>query len=127
MNDEVEMLAKRLRDNADRPMSAIDLANEFGLSNTKLARDVKTLLKYDGFFDLGNNMLMFTGNADMAAFEIFRFVAPHISFNEYLQNRERPHVLMRLSRDREVAYRADTEKMLQDAVKEREKRGNSVF
>jgi len=123
----VEQLAKRFRDNPDRPFNMSDIASEFGLSEARMARSMSDLLKRDGFFDLGNNRLMFTGNMDMAGFEIFRFAAPHISFEEYMKHRETPHLLMRLSRDREIACRIDGEKMLQDAVREREKRGNSVF
>lgn len=127
MTDEVEQLAKRLRDNADRPMSAADLANELGFSERGMSSHVKALLRQEGFFDLGHDRLMFTGNADRAAFEIFRSVAPHISFDEYLQHKERPHILMRMSRDRDQAYAMDSERMLRDAAKEKDRRGNSVF
>jgi hypothetical protein len=81
----------------------------------------------DGMFDLGNGMLMFTGNAERAAFEIFKSVAPHITFDEYVQHRERPHVLLRMSKEREDAYLMDPSKLLRDALKEKETRGNSVF
>ncbi|MFO7618692.1 MAG: hypothetical protein R6W91_03435 [Thermoplasmata archaeon] len=128
MTDVVENLARRLRETPDMPVSAQDLASEFGLSEAKMARNISDLMKRDGFFDLGNNRLMFTGNSDTAAFEIFRTAAAHITFEEYVRHREQPHILMRLSRDREVACRMDTEKMLQASIKEKERsRGNRVF
>jgi hypothetical protein len=128
MTDDVETLAKRLREMPDRPVSIPDLASEFGLSEAKMARNVSDLMKRDGFFDLGNERIMFTGNTDLAAFEIFRTSATHITFEEYARYREQPHILMRLSRDREISCRVDTEKMLQNSVREKEKsRGNNVF
>ena len=128
MTDDVEMLARRLRERPDMPVSVHDLASELGLPENRVSHDVKNLMKRDGFFDLGNSRLMFTGNSDLAAFEIFRTAAAHISYEEYVQHREQPHILMRLSRDREVACRMDTEKLLQNSIKEKEKtRGNSVL
>ncbi len=127
MTDEVENLAKRLRETPDRPVYIQDIASEFGLSESRMATSVSELMKRDGFFDLGNNRLMFTGNTDMAGFEIFRTMASHITFEEYVRYRDQPHILMRLSRDRDVACRMDTEKMLQGAIKEKERRGNSVL
>jgi hypothetical protein len=127
MTDEVELIAKRLRENADRPMSAQGLASELGLGEERMPRHVRALLRMDGMFDLGNGMLMFTGNAERAAFEIFKSVAPHITFDEYVQHRERPHVLLRMSKEREDAYLMDPSKLLRDALKEKETRGNSVF
>ncbi|MDO9537127.1 MAG: hypothetical protein Q7J68_02290 [Thermoplasmata archaeon] len=128
MTDEVEMLARRLREKPDIPMSVFDLASELSLPEERIKYDVKNLMKRDGFFDLGGSRLMFTGNSDLAAFEIFKMSATQISYNEYVQYRDQPHILMRLSRDREVAYRMDTEKMLQNSIKEKEKsRGNSVL
>lgn len=128
MTDEVEMLARRLRERPDMPISIPDLASELGLPEVRVAHDVKNLMRRDGFFDLGNNRLMFTGNSDLAAFEIFRLAALHISYEEYVQYREQPHILMRLSRDREVACRMDTEKMLQSAIRDKDKsRGSTVL
>ena len=85
MTDNVENLARRLRETPDMPVSVEDLASEFGLSEAKMARSVSDLMKRDGFFDLGNNRLMFTGNSDMAAFEIFHTAASHITFEEYVK------------------------------------------
>jgi hypothetical protein len=128
MTDDVEILARKLRETPDKPVYLPDLISELGLSDRKMARSVSDLMKRDGFFDLGNQRIMFTGNSDMAAYEIFRNAAFHISFEEYVRHREQPHILMRLSRDREVACRMDTEKMLQASIKEKERsRGNSVL
>lgn len=128
MTDEIEMLARRLRETPDTPVNLPDLATELGLSEVRMARDVKDLMKRDGYFDLGNCRLMFTGNSDLAAFEIFKTAAAHVTFDEYIRFRDQPHILMRLSRDREVACRTDTEKLLQGAISEKEKsRGNRVF
>ncbi|MDD4307961.1 MAG: hypothetical protein PHU53_04035 [Thermoplasmata archaeon] len=128
MTDEIEMLARRLRETPNRPVSAPDLASELGLPEERVAHDMKSLMKRDGFFDLGNSRMMFTGNADLAGFEIFRNLASHISFEEYIQYRDQPHLLMRLSRDREVSCRSDPDKLLQQAIREKEKtRGSNVL
>ena len=128
MTDEVEMLARRLRDNPDKPVQMLELAEELGIPRGRMPGNVADLLKRDGFFDLGDHRLMFTGNSDMAAFEIFRMAAPHVQFEEFIRFREQPHLLMRLSRDRAIALGGDHEKLLKDAVREKERnRGNSVF
>lgn len=127
MTDEIDMLAKRLRDAPDRPFSVPDLAAEFGISEPRMARGVGDLMKRKGFYDLGEGRVMFTGNADLAAFEIFKTAAMHITFDEYIRYRDQPHVLMRMSRDREVARGPDPEQLLKDAVREKERPRGSKF
>jgi len=126
MTDEVEMLARRLRERPDIPISIPNLASELGLPEARVALDVKNLMRRDGFFNLGNSRLMFTGNSDFAAFEIFKIAASHIFYEEYVQYREQPHILMRLSRDRAIACRVDPEKMLQNAIREKDKSRGSI-
>lgn len=123
MTDELDILARRIRDNPDRAISVLDLANELAVPELKIAGSIKDLVKRDGFFDLGNDRVMFTGDSDLAAFEIFRTTAVNISFEEFIQYRDKPHLLMRLSRDRMVASKSNPEKMLQDAIKEKEAKG----
>ena len=128
MTDDAEMLAKRLRGTPDVPVSVPDLAAELGLSGPRMARGMSDLMERTGFYDLGGGRVMFTGNADLAAFEIFRTAAMHITFEEFIRHRDRPHILMRMSRDREVACGTDPERLLREAVREKERpRGNSVF
>ena len=125
MTDEFDLLARRIRENPDRAISFSDLATELSLPELKIARDIKDLVKHDDFFDLGNHRVMFSGNSDLVAFEIFKTAAAHISFDEYIQYQDQPHLLMRLSRDREMAYKSNPEKMLQDAIKEKSAKGES--
>ena len=125
MTDELDILARRLREDPDRAISVHDLAAELQLPELRVAREIKDLVKRDGFFDIGNQRVMFTGNSDLAAFEIFKTTAVHVSYDEFIQYREQPHLLMRLSRDREVAYKSDPEKMLQDAIAEKESKGRN--
>jgi hypothetical protein len=128
MTDYVEMLARRLRETPDKPVSLPDLAAEFGLSEPRMARGMGSLMKRTGFYDLGGGRVMFTGNSDLAAFEIFKTAAIHITFEEYLHYKDQPHILMRMSRDREIACGPDPERLLKDAIREKEKsRGNTVF
>ena len=127
MTDDSELLAKRLREMSDRPVSVHDLAGELGLSEPRMARGVGDLMKRSGFYDLGGGKVMFTGNADLAAYEILRTAAANITFEEFVRHRDQPHLLMRLSRDREIACGSDPERLLRDAVREKEKsRGNTV-
>ncbi len=128
MTDDVEMLARRLRGTPDRPVSLPDLAAEFGLSEPRMARSVGSLMRRAGFYDLGGGRVMFTGNSDLAAFEIFKTAAFHITFEDYIQYKDQPHVLMRMSRDREVACGPEPEQLLKNAIREKERsRGNTVF
>jgi len=123
MVDENDLLAKRIRDSPDKVHSVSDLADELQLPELRVARDIKDIVKRDGFFDLGNQRVMFTGDSDIAAFELFKTAAANISFDEFIQLRDQPHLLMRLSRDREVACRRDPEKLLQNALKYKEVKG----
>jgi hypothetical protein len=125
MSDEIEMLAKRLRETPDKPITIPDLAAEFGLTEAKMARSAGELMKRSGYYDLGGK-LMFTGNADLAAFEILRNTAAHITFEEYIKYRDQPHILMRMSRDREVSCGGNHEELLKRAVREKS-RGSSVL
>ena len=125
MTDEFDLLAKRIRENPDRAIPFSDLASDLAVPELKIARDIKDLVKNDGFFELGNHRVMFSGNSDLVAFEIFKTAATHISFDEYIQYQDQPHLLMRLSRDREMAYKSNPEKMLQDAITEKSAKGES--
>ncbi|MCK5309614.1 MAG: hypothetical protein KAJ33_04405 [Thermoplasmata archaeon] len=127
MTDEIEYLAKRIRDRPDNVLSVSDLASELQLPELQVARDIKDIVKRDGFFDIGDHSIMFTGNTELAAFEIFKTAAANITFDEFIKHQEQPHLLMRLSRDRTVACKNNPEKLLQDAIKEKEiNRGNTV-
>ncbi len=128
MNYDVEALALRLRTQPGKVTSIFDLVTELEASEDMVVRDIKRLVKRDGFFDLGNGRVMYSPNADRAAFEVFRTSAPRISFEEYTQYREEPHILMRLSRDRIAAGPVDLEKELHRAAEEKKKaRGNNIF
>ena len=127
MTDEIDFLAKRIREHQDRVISLTELASEFQLPELQVARSIKDLVKHDGFFEIGDQSVMFTGNSDLAAFEIFKTAATNITYDEFIQYREQPHLLMRLSRDRVVSCKSDPDKLLRDAVREKEnKRGNTV-
>jgi len=123
MTDETDIVARRLRDNPDRVISVPDQANELGIPESNITRSMEDLTKYDGFFNLGNDRVMFTGDSDIAAFEIFKTLAINITFDEYIKYREQPHLLMRLSRDRIIASKGDPEKLLQYAIKEKQAKG----
>lgn len=123
MTDELDIIARRLRASPDQAVSVPDLAEELSMPEPRIARNIEDLVKRDGFFDLGNQRVMFTGDSDLAAFEIFRTAALNITYDEFIRYREQPHLLMRLSRDREVASKGDPEKMLQNAMKEKQAKG----
>lgn len=126
MTDPVETLAMRLRNHPDRVLSAFDMADEIGLDDERMTTTIEVLAKRDGFFDLGRGRLMFSSDADRVAFEIFRTEAPNVSYEEYQRYRDEPHVLMRMSRDRDVAGRANPEKHLKELIKGTANRGNKV-
>jgi hypothetical protein len=124
MTDPVEIIASRLRDLPDRAFSILDISNELGFEREMMTTTIEVLARRDGFFDLGGGRMMFSGDADRVAFEIFRSEAPNISYEEYQRYKEEPHVLMRMSRDRDVADRINPEKRLKELMKERN-RGNT--
>lgn len=125
MNHELDLLARRIRNSPDKAISFTELADELAMPELRVAREIKDLVKRDGFFDIGNQRVMFTGNSDLAAYEIFKGQAIHITYEEFIQYRDQPHLLMRLSRDREVACKSDPEKLLQNAMKEKESKGRN--
>ena len=123
MTDEFDLLARRIKESPGQPISFRDLASEMAVPEMKIARTIEDLVKHDGFYELGNSRVMFSGNSDLVAFEIFKTAAIHISFDEYIQYQDQPHLLMRLSRDREMAQKSSPEKMLQNAIKDKEHKG----
>ena len=128
MTDTLEQLALKIRNHPNKPFSVFDLADEFNMIQDKAVSIVEILAKRDGFFDLGHGRLMFSSDADRVAFEIFKTEAPNITFEEYHKYRDEPHILMRMSRDRDIAGRINPEKKLQELMKEKQKpRGNRVF
>jgi hypothetical protein len=128
MTDDPERLALHLKARPGRAISIYDLATELGEPEERVARDIDRLLEREGFFDLGNDRVMFSPEADRPAFEIFRTAAPRITYEEFVRFRDQPHILMRLSRDREVAGPANLERELHDLREhKRQSRGNRVF
>ncbi|KYK26532.1 MAG: hypothetical protein AYK23_02895 [Candidatus Proteinoplasmatales archaeon SG8-5] len=123
MTDPVETIAMRLRDQPDRPFSVLDAAEELGLARDRTTTTIEVLARRDGFFDLGGGRMIFSSDADRVAYEIFRSEAPNITYEEYQRYRDDPHILMRMSRDRDVADRANPEKRLRELMKEKD-RGN---
>lgn len=119
MSDTIEELAMRLRNRPDTVMSVFEMTEELGLSFDSVPGTIERLTSRKGFYDLGNGRAMFSGNADRVAFEVFRTEAQQITFEEYQQFRDEPHILMRMSRDRDVASRMNPEKQLHDLIKEK--------
>ncbi len=121
MSDTIEQLAQRLRNRPDTVMSVFELAEEMGLPPDNVPGTIERLRHRKDFHDLGNGRAMFSGNVDRVAFEVFRTEASQITFEEYQQFRDQPHILMRMSRDRDVASRMNPEKQLHDLIKEKNK------
>jgi len=127
MSDFVEELALRLRNHPDRVVSLMDLQDELNLPIERMSATIESLTKRKGFYDLGNGRTMFSTSANRVAFEVFKTEASKITFEEYEQFRDEPHILMRMSRDRDVASRMNPEKQMRDMIKEKERsRGNNV-
>jgi hypothetical protein len=125
MTDTFEQLALRLRNSPNRPLSLFEIAEELDLNQETMARGIESLANRDGFFDLGHGRMMFSKDADRVAFEIFRTEAPNITFEEFHKYREEPHILMRMSRDRDISGRMNPKKRFNELIKEKEtSRGN---
>jgi hypothetical protein len=128
MTDDPERLAIHLKSRPGRAVSIFELVEELGGTEESVTRDIRMLVRRDGFFDLGHGRVMFSPDADRAAFEIFRTAAPRITYEEFTRFRDEPHILMRLSRDREVAGPASLERELHDLKEQKRKaRGNRIF
>jgi DNA-binding transcriptional regulator GbsR (MarR family) len=127
MTNYAEHLEMRLRSNPDKPVSLFEVGEELGLSREAVQTNIQRLARRQYIFDLGNGRMMYTTNSDVSAFELFRTVAPRISLEEYQKYREEPHILMRMSRERDVFERINPESQLKEAVSQTQKRGNRVF
>jgi hypothetical protein len=119
MTDPVEIVAARLREKPDRAFSVLDLGDDMGLGRDRMTTTIEVLARREGFFDLGGGRMMFSSDADRVAYEIFKSEAPNISYEEYQRYRDEPHLLMRMSRDRDVADRTNPERRLKELLKDR--------
>ncbi len=95
----IDNLLTYFRKNTDRVMSLNSIHELLGEGQVEV---IDTLVEEKEIFKVGEGRYMHSNNSELVAFEIFREIAPNIDFDEYLKYKDEEHVLMRLSRDRQM-------------------------
>ena len=104
MMDSHEAALKRyFESHADRPFSAEQAAGELGIDEKTARQLLMRHANQGSVSELARNRFIFSNSADVVAYNMFLEVAPNVTFQEYVAHRDEPHVLARLSRDRDIA------------------------
>ncbi len=99
----IDRLLTHFRKNTDRVISVQTLSEKIMLGEDELQDDLKKMVGGEMVYEIGDGRYMHSNNSELVAFEIFRDIAPNISFEEYVKYKDEEHVLMRMSRDRNMA------------------------
>ena len=99
----IDRLLTHFRKNTDRVISMRALSEKIMLGEDELQDDLKKMVGGEMVYEIGEGRYMLSNNSELVAFEIFRAIAPNISFEEYIKYKDEEHVLMRMSRDRNMA------------------------
>lgn len=102
MTSDIKSLIEHFRKNPDSVFTRTFLAEQLSMDYENLASSLDEVVDGESIFRLGNDRFMFSNNRLLVAFEIFRTVAPNITIEEYEKYKDEEHILMRMSRDREV-------------------------
>ncbi|MEW5936374.1 MAG: hypothetical protein AB1665_00955 [Candidatus Thermoplasmatota archaeon] len=104
-----DALRRYLDAKRDEPFSASQAADALALDREMTRRLLQKLAKEGEIRKLPGERYIFTTSADRLAYNMLLAIAPNISFEEYVSHRDAPHVLVRMSRDREVTKMLGTE------------------
>ena len=96
----IDSLLTHFRKNRDQVMSITAIHELLGEGKDNMNKSIDMLIEDKEIFKIGEERYMYSNNSDLVAFEIFREIAPNITFDDYLKYKDEEHVLMRLSRDR---------------------------
>ncbi|MCK5039332.1 MAG: hypothetical protein KAS16_09560 [Thermoplasmata archaeon] len=118
----IDSLLTHFRRNTDRVMSLNSIHELLGEGQKDVNDNIDALVEDKEIFKIGEGQYMYSNNSDLVAFEIFRGIAPQITFDEYLRYKDEEHVLMRLSRDREMLNGP----LSQEESPEPKRRGNNL-
>ena len=103
-------------------MSITSIHELLGEHQGTVNENIDTLVGDKEIFKVGEGQYMYSDNSDLVAFEIFRGIAPNINFDEYQKYKNEEHILVRLSRDREMLSATVTEEDNPDP----KRRGNDL-
>ena len=118
----IDSLLTHFRRNTDQVMTLTSIHELLGESKDHMNENIDALVEDREIFRVGEDRYIYSNNSDLVAFEIFRGIAPNITFDEYLKYKDEEHVLMRLSRDREMLSASITE----EESPEPRRRGNDL-
>ena len=99
----IDRLLTHFRKNTDRIISVQTLSEKIMIGEDELQDDLKKMVGGEMVDEIGDGGYMHSNNSELVAFEIFRGIAPSISFEEYIKYKDEEHVLMRMSRDRNMS------------------------
>ena len=93
------------------------VSQETGMPPGIVSRGFEKMLALNDLKSLGDDRYIFADDSDEAAFTILASIAPNISLDEYRQHKDQPHLLVALSREREIGRHTRAAKELEDAIK----------
>ncbi len=105
----IDRLLTHFRKNTDRVISMQALSEKIMVGEDELQDDLKKMVGGEMVYEIGEGRYMLSNNSELVAYEIFRDIAPNISFEEYVKYKDEEHVLMRMSRDRNVVMSSNIE------------------
>lgn len=102
MTGNFKNLIEHFRKHPHSVLTFNSISEELDINYDKLRDALGEVTDEKSIFDLGNDRYMFSDDRVIVAFEIFRGIAPNVTQEEFLKFQDEPHILMRMSREREV-------------------------
>lgn len=122
MTGDFKNLIEHFRKHRDSVLTLSSLSDELDIRYDGLREALADLDEDTSIFDLGNDRYMFSTDRMLVAYEIFRGIAPNVTLDEYKQYRDEPHILVRMSRDRDIGVAS----VRTDEPSDGERRGNRL-
>ncbi|MBI5001275.1 MAG: hypothetical protein HZB92_07115 [Euryarchaeota archaeon] len=87
----------------DRPFTVAQAAGALRIDEDSARKLLARHAQKGQVSELVRDRFIYSNSADVVAYNMFLEVAPNVTFQEYVAHRDEPHVLARLSRDRDIA------------------------
>ena len=102
---EIKDLLAHFRKRRDSIIPIQSIFDDMDAGDDIISNDIEALVDRNEIFKIGEDRYMYSNNSELVAFELFRNIAPNISFEEFVAYRDEEHVLMILSRTRTLRMR----------------------
>ena len=102
MTGDFKNLIEHFRKHQDSVLTISSISEELDMRYESLRESLTDVGDDKSIYDLGNDRYMFSTDRILVSFEIFRGIAPNITLDEFKQYKDETHILVRMSRDREV-------------------------